>query len=131
MKKFALICLLVGLALMPVSAGNGSGTFMTKQADINIASSGDNTVITPNADQRVIIWKMWIVGNGAVNLTFKDGSTALNGSAIHLTADGSSMTFPFDGEPYWFTSTAGNAFKINLSGAVQVNGRIYYTLVNP
>jgi hypothetical protein len=103
----------------------------SKQADINIASSGDNTVITPNADQRVIIWKMWIVGNGAVNLTFKDGSTALNGSAIHLTADGSSMTFPFDGEPYWFTSTAGNAFKINLSGAVQVNGRIYYTLVNP
>lgn len=96
--------------------------------DINIASSGDNTVIAATTGKKTVVYKIWFVVNGAVNIKFKDGSTDLNAGAIHLTADGSSLTLPFDGKPH-FGTTSGSAFKMNLSGAVQVSGQIYYALV--
>ena len=96
-------------------------------ADVNIASSGDNTVIASQSGKCLEVYKFWVVSEGAVNLKFKDGATALNATAVHLTADGSSMFFPVDGKSYWGTSQ-GNAFIINLSGAVQVSGRIYYAV---
>jgi hypothetical protein len=94
--------------------------------DINAASSGDNTIIAANADKRIHVWKMWLVGNASVNLKFKSGSNEFNAFAVPLTAQGANITFAYDDEPYWICNK-GEAFVINLSGAVQITGRIYYT----
>ncbi len=132
MKKLLLILLAIALLYMPSSAGNGTGLYTTKQLDIHITGSGDNTVIpAQGAGQRIIVWKMWLVDvGGATNLTFKDGSTTLNAGVLPLTAAGSSITFQYDGEPYW-SGSANQNFIINNSAANEINGRIYFTVVGP
>lgn len=96
-------------------------------ADINISSSGDNTIINATTSGPIKVYKMWIVSGGAVNLIFKHGSTGFNAGAIPLIANGSSMFFAYDSQPY-FAGDVNEAFKINLSGAVQVSGQVYYTV---
>lgn len=100
--------------------------FVTIDADASCNTNGDNTIIAAVADRRIYVWKIWLVASGAVNATFKDGSTALNSIALDFAAAGQTLSIPYDGEPI-FKTTMGNAFKINLSGAVAVVGRIYYT----
>jgi hypothetical protein len=95
-------------------------------ADINAASSGNNTIISATAGQRIVVYKIWFVVNAAVGIKFKDGTgTDFNAYAIPFTAQGDSMTLYFDGKGHWETTT-GNAFVINLSGAVQITGRVCY-----
>ena len=103
-----------------------SNTVVIPSLDINVASNGDNSIIPAIADKKIYVWKLWLVANAAVNVKLRDGTTDFNGFAIPLTAQGSSITFFYDHVPYLETSK-GNAFQINLSGAVQVTGRIYYT----
>jgi len=95
-------------------------------ASINIASNGDNTVIAAQAGKMIMIHQLFLVCAGAVSLKFKDGaSTDLCPALPMLTSGG--LTFDYK-EP-WFVTSQGNAFIINLSAAVQVSGRIYYTVV--
>lgn len=96
--------------------------------DINASSSGDNTIIAAVTSRPIRVYQVFIVANAAVNLLFKDGaSTNFNAFAVPLTAQGSAITFQYTGMPWWVT-TLGNAFIINLSGAVQITGRAYYTV---
>jgi hypothetical protein len=96
------------------------------ESDLNAASSGDNQIILARDDRRVKVWKMWLVANGAVNVKFRSGTNDLNAFAVPLTTQGSNMTFAYDDEPYW-TCNKGENFVINLSGTVQITGRIYFT----
>lgn len=98
-----------------------------QEADINLSASGDNTLIAALANAPIKIYQIFIVANAAVNITFKDGAaTNFNAFAIPLTAQGSSLTRDYTSIPHWVT-TAGNAFIVNLSGAVQITGRVYFT----
>lgn len=125
-KLFTFVAMLLFLAVLTGFAGGDNVEL--QQADINISASGDNIVIAAVPGRQIIIYKMWLVSNAAVNVTFKNGaSTNFNGFAVPLTGQGSSMFFPFDGKSYWET-TSGNAFIINNSGAVQITGRIHYAL---
>lgn len=94
-------------------------------APINIAASGDNTVIALAAGKQIIIHQLLLVAAGAVSIKMKDGASTDLTPAMSLLA--STPLWLDAGEP-WFVTTAGNAFIINLSGAVQVSGRIYYSL---
>lgn len=96
-------------------------------ADINISASGDTTLLSAVTGSPIRVYQIFLVANAAVNVIFKDGSTAFNAFAIPLTAQGSSITLPYSGMAWWST-TSGNAFKINLSGSVQITGRVYYTV---
>lgn len=97
-----------------------------KTAAITFASSGDNTCIAAVTGRPILVWKIAFTAAGAVNVTFKDGaSTSLSG-AFQLTAAGSSMTLSYDGAP-WFSTVPGNAFVVNLSGAVALAGIVHYT----
>lgn len=115
-----------------VTANPGTGTFTVAfqrpttsdltEAIINIAASGDNTVIAAVAAQTIRIFKMFFVTASPVNVTVEDGAGVnLTGVMNNVRAG----IWGFDGEP-WFTSASGGGFVINLSAAVQVSGRVYY-----
>ncbi len=96
-------------------------------AAITFSASGDNNCVAAVSGRPIKVWKLWFTAAGAVNVTFKDGaSTSLSGAAI-LTGAGSSFFCIYDGSPWWVTSP-GNAFVVNLSGAVALSGQVYYTL---
>lgn len=94
-------------------------------ASVSFASSGDNTVVSATSGQTIRVMRLLLVPNGLVSVTMKDGaSTSLSG--VMQLASSIPFQLPLDGEP-WFLTTAGNAFIINLSGAVQVSGVVWYT----
>jgi hypothetical protein len=98
------------------------------EASINISASGDNLVVAAVGGQTVRVHRLFLVCNAAVNIQFYDGTsgggTALTG-VMNFLANGG-LVLDFSGEP-WFKTSTGNGFNINLSGAQQVSGRIYYT----
>ena len=94
------------------------------EASINAASSGNNILVTGISGKVTKVWKLFCVFNAAVNIKWIDGTTDLTG-VKNMLANGS-ITLDLDGDP-WFTCSDGNDFILNLSGAVQSSGRIYYT----
>ena len=101
-----------------------SGTILT--AAINTASSGDNTIVAAVSGEKVQVWKIFFWVNGTVSVTIKDGaSTSLTGAMAMVAQN--EFYKRLDETIPWFTTTAGNALVINLSGAIQISGRVYYT----
>jgi hypothetical protein len=98
------------------------------EAIIDTAGSGDNTLIAGVTGYYIAVYKIWYVLAGDVNHTLKNGSTAFSGTVTGKA--GGSFVLDYDGTP-WFVTTAGNGFVLNLSGAVQVSGRVYYHLAKP
>ena len=95
--------------------------------DLDFAASGDNTVIAAVTGRPIRVWRMMVIANAAVNVVWKHGSTAFNGHAWPITAQGSGWVLDMDNEP-WFSTAPGEAFVMNLSGAVQMFGKIFYSL---
>lgn len=98
-----------------------------KVGDLNFAASGDNTLIALSAGAIIRVYQLLLIGNAAVNVIFKHGATAFNGFAFPLVAAGSAIVLDHTGQP-WFTTLPGEAFIVNLSGAVQATGQVYYTI---
>ncbi len=96
-----------------------------RQAVLNFASNGDNTAIAAVTGTIINVWKIVFTTAAAVNVIFKDGSTALSGALIF--GGNGSMVLYYDGSPHYVVSP-GNAFIINLSGPVGIAGTVYYTL---
>lgn len=95
-------------------------------AVIDIDDSGNNTVISATTGRSIKVHKMFFIAESGVTITMYDGSsTALSGPMKFVGSQG--MVLDID-EDAWFTTTAGNAFVMNLDIAVQVSGTIYYTL---
>jgi len=93
-------------------------------ASINVSASGDNTLITGVGGQTIRVFQLFFVVNGSVNVKFKDGAATDLTGVMNMVSNGS-FVLDLSNEPWFVTSTA-NAFVLNLSGAVQVSGRIYY-----
>ena len=93
------------------------------QTPINFAASGNNTVVAAVAGKGIYVYRMYFTVAGATNITIYNGTTPLTG-AIPLATNGS-YVLDFSGIP-WYTVTAGNAFIINSSAAVQVSGAADY-----
>ena len=95
------------------------------EVKLGFASSGDNTIVAAVAGQVIRVYKIFFVVASAVSVKFKDGAGTDLTAAMSLTGSGS---FVLDFDPYpWVSTTSGNAFVINLSGAVQASGRLWYT----
>lgn len=96
-------------------------------ANVNVSSSGNNTVVAGSPGQTIRVFRGCFVAEGDVTLSFynRTGGTLL--ATVPLAAGG---TFSFDclpgGEPLWVT-TSGGAFVLSLSAAVAVKGFIQYT----
>ena len=93
------------------------------EAKLDFASSGDNTIVSATSGQTTRVYRIFFTVADDVDVVIKDGTTALTG-AITMFAGGS-FVLDFQKEP-WFTTSANSAFVINLSGAIQASGRIYF-----
>lgn len=92
------------------------------------AGAGDQTIVAADANGRAMrIWAIEFTVDGATNVIFKNGSTALSGAEI-LTASGSSMSKRYDGMAHYYISP-GNAFIINSSAAQNLQGTVWWTRV--
>ena len=101
------------------------------KADINISSSGDNTIISaPGAGQYLAIDHINLLPTTAVTVQFKDGTTSFGGpypldAKQSLVLDNSSSS-----QEGIITTSANAAFIINLGSAVQVGGFVRYRIIN-
>lgn len=111
-----------------------------QQVSINIAASGDNTVLAAltsgEANKIRVIHSLELVNtsNSDTTVIYKSGATALNGAGYLLHA-GDQDNFD-SGNPNETAATIyrrgwiigpGAAFIINLDGANQHSGKAFYT----
>jgi type IV secretory pathway protease TraF len=100
---------------LPALSSKGKSVAIT-----NAAASGDLTVHTTTAGKRFVVYHVWLQAEGATDITFKSGATALSGP----------LAFAINAERGWISSgvpiirgnAVGDNFVIAISAAVQVNG---------
>lgn len=101
-----------------------------KKVDINISTSGDNTIIAAPANgQYLAIDFISFIPTTAVSIQFKTGSTNYGG-ALPLDAK-QALTWENSSRNQDGVITCGNneAFVMNLDGNVQVGGIIRYRII--
>ena len=100
------------------------------KADINIASSGDNTIISaPATGQFIAIDHINLLPTTAVAVQFKDGTTAYGGPLPLGTLQALALENSMQHQDGVITCSSGSAFVINLGSAVQVGGFVRYRIV--
>jgi hypothetical protein len=109
-----------------VQTGPGARTALLTSTAVNIAASGDNTVIAASGSTVIRVYRLEFLCNGAVNVITKDVVNNITSEPVQNFASGGGKILDYDGEP-WYTTAAGGSFGFNLSGAVQVSGRVWYT----
>lgn len=92
---------------------------------ISINSIGDTALIAGVASQTIRVHRLIIsYAASPVTVLIKDGaSTTLLTQPLNTYGN---MVLDYDGEPL-FVTTAGNGLWLNLSSAVQIYGRVWYT----
>ena len=100
-----------------------------READINISTSGDNTIIAAPTTGYIAIDHINLLPASAVTIQLKDGTTAYGG-AYQLTANqGFTLENAFLNPDGVITLTNATAFVINLNGNVQVSGFVRYRVI--
>jgi hypothetical protein len=92
---------------------------------INTASSGDTELVPAVADKATKVYGLRLSVAGAVIVSIKRGSTVLE--VFNFAAAGTMAPLVLRDSPYYQTGT-NEAFNINLSGAVQCNGVLEYSV---
>lgn len=100
-------------------------SYVIKYAAINVASSGDNTVVAAVAGKKISVLQVWMMAGAAVTARFESGAggTALTGQAEIAANGGFIMPFSNIG---WFETASGSLLNLELSGAVNVDGVLAY-----
>lgn len=94
---------------------------------INCASSGDNSIVALTAGQIIRVWQWFLKVNGSgtgVSMKWRSATNDLHPALPFSDKEG--WVMPYTGRP-WFTCTIAEALQLNLSAAIQVSGRVYYT----
>ena len=100
-----------------------------RNAVLSIATSGDNEFIAAPANGYIVIDHINLVPAGAVDLIVKSGSNARSGVYSLTTSQGFVLENSMHNEQGVITCGSGEAFNINLSGAVQVSGFVRYRVI--
>lgn len=100
-----------------------------KYAAIDVAISGDNTLVAAVVGKRILVLSCVLIAAGAVNVRFEDGAsgTALSGQ-MNLTTN-SGFTAPFS-EIGWTVTSVNTLLNLELSGAVSVDGWLVYAEID-
>lgn len=99
-----------------------------RKADINISTSGDNTIIAApsTTGNYLAIDFISFLPTTAVAVQFKDGSTAYGGPLPLDTKQALTWENSFCNQKGVITLSPNQAFIMNLAGAVQVGGVVRY-----
>jgi len=92
---------------------------------INTASSGDTELVAAVTGASTKVYGLRLSVAGAVIVTIKRGSTTLE--VFNFAAAGTMAPLALRDAPYYQTAS-NEALTINLSGAVQCNGVLEYTV---
>ena len=98
-------------------------------ASIDVASSGDNTIVTAQgASNKIRVHQLFLVSAGTVTARFESGAggTALTGQMSLVANTGFVLPFSPIG---WFETAANTLLNLELSAAVSVDGSLAYTVV--
>lgn len=90
---------------------------------INTAAAGDTVLVAAVAGQITRVHSLRVSVAGAVIVQVKDGATVLE--VFNFAGVGGAVILDFRSRP-WYRTTANTALNINLSAAVQVDGRVEY-----
>jgi predicted metallo-beta-lactamase superfamily hydrolase len=100
-----------------------------KKADINIATSGDNTIISAPTAGYIAIDHINFIPTSAVTVQMIGGTTNYGGAYALDEKQAFTIENAIQNSHGIITLLPGEAFKLNLSGAVQVSGFIRYRIV--
>lgn len=108
---------------------NQAGTDRTvKYAVIDVATSGNNTLVAAVASRKIRVLSAFMVASAAVTVRFQSGAagTALSGQMV--LAANSGFVLPYN--PHGWSETAVNTLlNLELSAAVSVDGMLTYAEV--
>ena len=102
---------------------------LPQYAAINVASSGDNTLVAAaGAGVKVRILAAFMISAGAVNVRFESGASGTAMSGQMPLAANTGFVLPFN--PYGWGDTAANTLlNLELSDAVSVDGMLVYQAI--
>lgn len=105
------------------------GGYEPKYADINDATSGNNTIIAAQgAGKRIAVYSVIVMSDGTVDVRFEDGAggTAFTGQMPLQEREG----FTYNGGliPLWVGS-ANTLLNLELSAAIRVHGHVSYVVM--
>lgn len=96
---------------------------LTKQ--INVSSSGDNQIVAGVVSNLISVFG-WIMSAAApVDVIWRSGTTPKVGP-LHLGTTGGNVVDPTNPPTAWLTTAGGADLNLNLSGAVNVGGSLFY-----
>lgn len=100
-----------------------------KFAAIDVAGSGDNTIVAAVTGKKIRVLALFLVASAAVTVRFESGAggTALTGQ-MQLGANGV-LVLPENANG-WFQTAAAALLNLELSGAVSVDGGLVYLEVD-
>jgi hypothetical protein len=97
------------------------------EAIINVNTSGDNTIVAAVSGKAYLVRQVFLVPAADVSLIFKSGATLLTGAMAFV--GNTVWTLPYT-PAGWFVTNSNNALVLNLSGNVQVGGRVIYDILD-
>ena len=101
------------------------------KADINISTSGDNTIISaPGAGKYLAIDYIDLLPTSAVTVQFKSGATAYGGPYPFDAKQATTKENAMQNQDGVLTMADNASFVINLSAAIQVGGLVRYRIIN-
>lgn len=100
-----------------------------KKADIDIATSGDNTIIDAPTAGYIVIDHINFIVSGTVTVQLKDGSTDYGGAYALAANQSVTLENVMQNEKGVITISPTTAFVINLSGNVQTSGFVRYRII--
>lgn len=118
----------VGVALQTDVLLSDTTALTPKFAVIDVASSGDNTLVAAVTAKKIRVLAAVLVSAGTVTTRFEDGAggTAMTGQ-MSLVAN-SGFTLPFN--PLgWFETGSNTLLNLELSAAISVDGSLVYVEV--
>lgn len=107
---------------------NGTTALTPKFAKIDVASSGDNTLVAAVTDKKIRVLQVMLMAAGTVTVRFESGAsgTALSGQ-MELTAQ-TGFVLPYS-PVGWFETASNTLLNLELSAAVSVDGLLVYVEV--
>lgn len=95
-------------------------------AVVSASSSGANEIVAAVSGKRISVVGWHVSPGGAVNMKWQSASTDVTG--LYYASGAGDDKGASIGCAQWFSTAAGEALNLNLSGAVAVSGVVAYVL---